>query len=417
MSALHELTITTIGNQGDGLAQLENNFVSVPFTLAGEVVRAEITPQKEHLYGKLADIIKPSPDRTTPPCPHFGACGGCRLQHMQHDAYANWKLNAINHLLEKNNFTVRAQQCFVTPRASRRRASFAAQKHQGGVEIGFHARDSHMLVNIQSCAVLKPQLAALFEPLRQILNHILETGQSLTIHATILNGALEIVFSGVTLNAEHTTSLIRWAADNTIARLYSKVDENAPNQVLLLQTHLTGHYGNHDVIIPPHAFLQASDEAEAAMLACIKPVFQKAKNCADLFCGTGLFALNIYDTPKTMLAVDVDGAAIDSLNHASQNLRGFKTERRNLFRDPLKAIELKNIDALCLDPPRAGAKEQIAEIAKSKVQTVAYVSCNPATFVRDARVLVNNGFKFNNIEVFDQFLWSHHIECIGLFSR
>jgi 23S rRNA (uracil1939-C5)-methyltransferase len=417
MSAIHELTISTLGHQGDGLAPFENGFVSIPFTLADEVVRAEIIPQKEHLYGKVMDILNPSPDRRAAPCPYFGSCGGCRLQHMQPSIYANWKLNTVNHLLEKNGFSVRAEKCFVTPPASRRRASFTAQKNKDGVHIGFHARDSHTLININSCAVLKPQLVALIEPLREVLNPILVIGQSLTIFATVLNGAVELVLSGINLTAEHTKFLIGWAADHNIARLYSAADDNAQHHVLLMQTPLVGHYGTHDVTLPPSAFMQASDEAEVAMLAMIKPVFKKIKNCADLFCGTGLFALNIYEPTKTVLAVDVDGAAIDSLHHAAQNLRGFKTQRRNLFRDPLKAIELKHVDGICLDPPRAGAKEQIFEIIRSKVSTIAYVSCNPVTLMRDARALVQGGFKLNSIEVFDQFLWSHHIECIGLFSR
>ncbi|NDE91167.1 MAG: hypothetical protein EB059_08560, partial [Alphaproteobacteria bacterium] len=232
-----------------------------------------------------------------------------------------------------------------------------------------------------------------------------------------LNGAIELALSGINFNAQQQQTLISWGAEHKLARLYSQMDENAETSVLLDQTALTGHYGAISVPLPPHAFMQASDEAEHAMLASLKPVFEKAKNAADLFCGTGLFALNLYAKNKTMLAVDVDGNAIRALSAATQNLRGFKTERRNLFRDPLKAIELSHFDTVCLDPPRAGAKEQAAELACSKVAHIAYVSCNPATFMRDARILTQGGYTLTQVHVFDQFLWSHHIELIGMFSR
>lgn len=417
MSNIADLTISHIGHQGDGLATNDTGVVSIPFTLAGEEIRAEISQTKDFLQGKLLEVLKSSPARATPPCPVFGTCGGCRLQHMNDNAYRDWKRDAVNHLLEKNGFAARVESVFVTPPASRRRVTFAVKKEANGTHIGFHMRESHTLVDIHACPVLKPQLVALIEPLHTILNTILETGQQLAVHATLLNGATEIVLSGVSFNPTHTQQLISWGTAHNIARLYTRSDENAECRVLLEQTALFGHYGEYDVSLPPNAFMQASDEAEAAMLACIKPDFEKSKSIADLFCGTGLFALNLYSKSKTMLAVDVDGAAINALQSISQTLRGFTTQRRNLFREPLKAIELKNVDAVCLDPPRAGAKEQAAELARSKVQKIAYVSCNPTTFMRDARILTQGGYKMTNIHVFDQFLWSHHIELIALFSR
>ncbi len=417
MSKIADLTISHIGHQGDGLGATDAGAVSVPFTLAGEEVRAEITALKDYLQGRLLEVLKPSSARVTPPCPVFGTCGGCRLQHMNDNTYRDWKRDVVNHLLEKNGFAARAESVFVTPPASRRRVAFTVKKEQAGTQIGFHMRESHALVDIHACPVLKPQLAALIEPLRNILSTVLETGQQLAVHATILNGAIEVVLSGASFHAEHTQQLISWGAEHGLARLYVRSDENAECNVLLEQTTLRGHYGEYNVTLPANAFMQASDEAEAAMLSCIKPHFDKSKNIVDLFCGTGLFALSLYSKTKSMLAIDVDGAAINALQSTSQTLRGFTTQRRNLFREPLKAIELKNADAVCLDPPRAGAKEQAAELARSKVQTIAYVSCNPTTFMRDARILAGGGYKLTNIHVFDQFLWSHHIELIALFSR
>lgn len=417
MSNLRDLTISHIGNEGDGLAQTNDGLVDVPFTLAGEAIRAEITQFKGHLHGKLVEVLTPSPARTTPPCPVFGECGGCRLQHMNDNAYRDWKRDAVNHLLEKNGFAARVESVFVTPPASRRRVTFAVKKENDKTHIGFHKRESHELVNIDACMVLKPQLVTLIESLRTILGTVLHNGQSLSVHATVLNGAIEVALSGASLNADQTKELISWGAAQQLAQLFTRADDNAENQLLLGQAALCGRYGDVDVALPPVAFMQASDEAEAAMLSCIKPLFEKSKSIVDLFCGTGLFALNVYTKQKIVLAVDVDGAAISALQTVSQNLSGFTAQRRNLFRDPLKAIELKNADAVCLDPPRAGAKEQATELARSKVQRIAYVSCNPATFMRDARILVQGGYKLTNIHAFDQFLWSHHIELIGLFSR
>lgn len=417
MSNLRDLTISHIGNEGDGLAQTQDGIASIPFTLANETIRAEITEFKGHMHGKLVEILKASIARVTPPCPIFGECGGCRLQHMNDNAYRDWKRDAVNHLLEKNGFAARVESVFITPPASRRRVTFSAHKEANKTKIGFHKRESHELINIDGCAVLKPQLAALIEPLRNLLDAVLEHNWHLSVHCTILNGAIEIALSGASFNAEQTKQWISWSAQHQISRLYARNEDNEEYSILLDQTKFSGRYGDVEVTLPPAPFMQASDEAEAAMLSCIKPYFEKSKSIADLFCGTGLFALNLYTKQKAMLAVDVDGAAISALQSATHNLRGFTTQRRNLFRDPLKAIELKNADAVCLDPPRAGAKEQSTELARSTIQTIAYVSCNPATFMRDARTLAQGGYKLKNIHVFDQFLWSHHIELIGLFSR
>lgn len=417
MSSAQRVIISRLGNQGDGLATTADGPIDVPFALPGEEITVNVVHGKDHSSGKLVEILKPSSARVSPPCSSFGTCGGCRLQHMNDAAAREWKLGVINHLLEKSNFSIKAETLFVTPPASRRRVTFTAIRDASDIRLGFHMRQSHEIISIRTCHVIRPELAALIEPLRAILMTLLTSGQELSIHATVLNGLIEIVLSGMVFSQAQTQQLISWAATNNIAQLYTKVDENAEYQVLLSQTPLIAHYGKHEVILPPAAFMQASDEAEINMLATIIPYFKSSKHIADLFCGTGLFALNLYDKNKTILSADADGAAIGALQVSTLNLKGFKTERRNLFREPYKAIELKTIDGICLDPPRAGAKEQCVEIARSKVLRIAYVSCNPVTFMRDARILTDGGYKLTHIHVIDQFLWSQHIELIGLFSR
>lgn len=411
------LTISHLGHHGDGLAQTPQGLVDVPYTLAGEEVVVELTQFKDHLHGKVIEITKPSSSRATPPCPVFGECGGCRLQHLNDATYREWKLGVVNHLLEKNGFAIKAEKLFVTPLASRRRVTFTAAKNASGIELGFHKRESHDVVSINSCPVIRPELACLIQPLKKILDNLLQPHETLNVQATILNGAIELVLSGKSFSENHHQQLISWAIEHDISRLYTRPDDNAENRILLNQSALTAHFSETDVALQPAAFMQASDEAEAAMLNYIKPFFKSSKQIADLFCGTGMFALSLHDKSKTMLAVDVDGAAINALHASTQTLRGFKTVRRNLFREPLKAIELKDMDAICLDPPRAGAKEQVVEIARSKISRIAYVSCNPITFMRDARILADGGYTLTKVEVFDQFLWSHHIELIGFFTR
>lgn len=421
MPDIAEITITHIGHQGDGLGQLQSlgqdKPIAIPLTLPGEIVRAEIQAGKEPLQGRILEITAPSPQRAIPPCPVFGICGGCRLQHMKQDAYREWKRGMVNHLLAKSGFFVRVEDIFFTPPASRRRASLVAKKEDGKMLLGFHARESHAVVSVEHCAVLKPQLSSLLPALRDILGTVLDDGQSLTAHITLLRGAIEIVLSGHRFSDTQSEKLTLWASAQNITRLYTRIDENSENRILLSRHTFTARYGEHEVELPPHAFMQASDEAEAAMVAFVKPMLAGARHIADLFCGTGLFALSVHDKNKTMLAVDADGTAIHLLHHATQNLRGFKTMRRNLFREPLKAIELKTLDALCLDPPRAGAKEQCAEIVRTKIKTVVYVSCNSATFLRDAKILEGGGYTLKTVRAFDQFLWSQHVELIGLFVR
>jgi 23S rRNA (uracil1939-C5)-methyltransferase len=406
-----ELTIERIGAQGDGVA----GGVFTPLTLPGERVRARVAQGR----GELEAILRPSPDRATPPCPHFGDCGGCALQHWAPAPYLAWKAEQIRLALARERIETDILPPFAAPPASRRRLALHARKAGEGAQVGFKARRSWRLVPIDVCPIADPRLAAKLPALRRLAAPLFEQPKSApTLHATLTETGLDVDVSGVerrggALSGDARMRVAEAAAAADLARV------TLDGEILYQARQPAVRIGRASVALPPGAFLQAVAVAEAAMAAFVLEALTGAERIADLYSGVGAFTLRLAER-ASVRAYDIAAPAISALTAARASAPGLKeivAEPRDLVRRPLLAEELRRLDAAVIDPPRAGAAEQHRELAKSSLARIASVSCNPATFARDARILTDAGFKLVRVLPVDQFLWSAHAELVGVFER
>jgi 23S rRNA (uracil1939-C5)-methyltransferase len=412
-----EVEIRGVGAQGDGVvANNDGGPLFVPLTLGGERVRAAFDGPR----GELIEVLAPSPERVAPPCPHFGDCGGCAVQHWDHAPYLAWKADQVRSALSRERIDTEILAPFASPPASRRRLALHARKEgRGGAVIGFKARRSWRLAEIGVCPITDPRLVAAFPALRLLAAPLLEHPKSApTMHVTWTPTGLDVDISGVErrsggLSADARLRVASAAQAADMARV------TLGGEVLYMQRRPAVKLGAAIVSLPPGAFLQAVPQAEAAMAAFAMEAAAGARRIADLFCGVGTFTFRLAEIAPVH-AADSAAPAIAALTSAAGAAPGLKTitaEARDLARRPVLASELNKTDVVVFDPPRAGAVEQTEQIAASRVDRVVGVSCNPVTFARDARVLIDAGFRLDRVLPIDQFLWSPHVELVGVFSR
>ncbi|GGF41765.1 RNA methyltransferase [Aliidongia dinghuensis] len=410
-----ELVIDKLGSEGVGVARLDGRPVLVPGSLPGEQVRVRVMGGA----ADLLDVIAPSPSRIEPACRHFGTCGGCALQHLAWQPYLDFKRDLVVDALRRQGLAdVPVEAVAPSPPESRRRATLEAKRTSGGVLLGFHARASHQIVDLGECPVLLPDLARLLPSLRTLLATLLLPGGSATVLLGQGPGGIDL---GLALAAapdlEQLERLTAFADAQDLARLWWRVGDMAP--VPAAQRRPLGHrFGDVPVEPPAGGFLQATADGEAALTAEVVAALAGAERVADLFAGCGTFGLAL-GARALLHAVEGDAAALGALTAAARRAGlGFvSTERRDLDARPLLAAELRRFDAVLFDPPRAGAKAQVEQLAKSTVPRVIGVSCNPATFARDARILVDGGYHLERVLPVDQFVWSPHVELVGRFRR
>lgn len=415
---LLDVTIASIGARGDGLATTDDGQrLFVPFAVPGDRLRVRVVPDKaaDGLRGEIVDIVEPGPDRAEPACPHYGQCGGCTLQHLTDDAYATTKLAAIRTALGRVGLDgVPFAPLARTAPAQRRRARFAALRKGGKVRLGFNERLSHRLVEITACPVLHPDLLALIGPLRTVLGTVLPEGGKADVMVARLDGGIDVLLIGPTrLSRDARERLTRFAESANLGRLSWRADDRGGIEPLAHRLPLVAHFDGVNVTPPPGAFLQASAAGEAALVEAVSTAVAGAGRVADLFAGLGTFSLPLA-RESAVAAFEGDAAVVEALNRCGHGRRLTAT-RRDLFETPLTAKELSRFDAVVFDPPRAGAAAQAATLATSKVPVIVGVSCNPATFARDARTLADGGYDLQRVSPVDQFLWSAHVELVGVF--
>ncbi len=407
------LTIATMGARGDGIGAIEGDRVHVPFALPGETVR--ITREGER--GTLLDIVEASADRATPLCPHFTRCGGCAVQHWTAGAIAGWKRERVVTALRRAKIEAEVLPTRDAHGAGRRRVTLHVRypKMPGGrIEAGFMQARSHALVDLDSCPLLVPALAAAPEIARAI-GHILRgVAKPLDVQVTACETGLDcdIRGSGPLVDGLRQ-KLIALASERSLARLTLHGERLIEARVPVLT------FDGLTAYLPPGSFLQATAEAEATLAGFAVEALKGAKHVADLFCGLGPFALRLARHVKVS-AMDSDKGAIEALQRSIRANPGGKplvAEARDLFRRPLFAPDLKPFDAVLIDPPRQGAEAQARELAKSKVAKVVSISCDPESFARDARILVDGGFKLGPVTPVDQFRYSAHVEVMAVFTR
>lgn len=404
------LVVTRIGREGDGVAECPGGPAFIPNGLPGEAYVANAD-------GTYALASNTSSLRVAPPCRHFGVCGGCVAQHLDAETYSAWKQDLIRSSFGAHALAPTLLPIVTVPAHSRRRAAMTAIVHGAKVRLGFRERRSRALVNLAECPVLAPAIVAALPAMRAIAR-ILALGArreiELRLEIAALAGGLDVAITGVGKPPPAQVSAdIAALARGFIARL------SVEGQTVCSEGEPALETSGGAIVPPPGAFFQAVAAAEQRMTASVLEGIGKAKAVADLFCGVGTFTLPLAQRAR-VVAVDSDKSALQALSRASRaakGLRPIETKLRNLMSEPLSPLELSGLDAVVLDPPRAGAKSQCEAVAKSKIATVVMVSCNPVTMARDCRILVDAGFSPGPVQGIDQFLWSPHVEAVVVLAR
>lgn len=420
------ILISRIGSDGDGIGRLaDGRTVYVPFSLPGEVLTVRPAAKRGDGFLAVIEVFhERSPDRAEPPCPHFGGCGGCSLQQWQAQPYGAWKFGFLAEALDRAGFSGMALAPLVrTQPHTRRRMDLAARRIAGKMVLGLHRNRSPDIEDLSVCPVLHPSLASLIAPLRKVLAGTgLLRREGSAIGNLVDDGVDLLLRTDAEPTAADRTRLASFAEANGVTRISWAQGKDEPEPIATLRPSIVTFSGV-PVAIPPGAFLQASREGEAAIVAAVlaglpeKPV-AKAR-IAELYAGCGTLTFPLSQRGR-VTAWEGDSAASGALR-AAANASGFASritvEARDLARRPVTAADLRGFDAVVLDPPYAGAAAQVEQIAASAVGRVMYVSCNPVSFSRDARALFQAGFRCVSATAVDQFLWSAPVESVVTFAR
>jgi len=386
--------------------------VYIPYSLPAETVRAAISGDS----GKITEIITASEDRIEPACQYFGDCGGCAVQHMREDAYREWKRNIVVTALRNQRLDADVEPLIDAHGEGRRRVVFHVRRNGDRVQVGFMQAGTHRISDIRSCPVLAPVLSEAIGLARDLGEAFPLSARGLDVQLTVSETGIDCNVTGVrTSGYDQHMALADIADQYDLARLTldgEMVAERRKPQLTM---------GAARVSLPIGGFLQATLEGEAvlARLVCGHAEAAGAQHAADLFCGVGSYTLRMASSAR-VFAADNNAASIEALSDALRHSPGLKPVTpvvRDLFDNPVSAEELNSFDFIVFNPPRAGAKEQAAEIAVSTVPAVVAVSCDPSTFARDARILVEGGYELGRVVPVDQFRWAAHVEVVALFTR
>jgi len=411
MGDTQAIDIARLGAQGDGIADTASGPVFVPYSLPGERVQAELRGER----ARLIAVVEASPERIAPVCRHFTHCGGCAVQHLRAPAYLAWKRELVAAAFSARGIDAPISHVATVGLGARRRASFSARRTGRGVVLGFHEAKGVDIVDLQECPVTASAIVRALPGLRRLVEPLMSRRAPGRVVVTLAANGLDVAIEDVPgePSLEVREFLAREATALKLARLTLAGD------TLYQATVPAVRLGTANVVLPARSFLQAAPAAETEIVRLVTQAVGEAKRVVDLFCGMGTFTFPLAQRAP-VLAVDGDKSAITALASAANRTPGLKpieTKLRDLFREPLSVKELQGFDAAVFDPPRAGAATQAAALAASGVKTIAAVSCNPATLARDARILIDGGFKLERVTPIDQFLYSPHIEAIAILRR
>lgn len=408
--------VTASGLNGDGLVTIDDEKYYVPFTVPGDEVEFEFIKQKKFQRLDLLEVKSPGPERQAAPCPHFGVCGGCKLQHFSDSFYQEFKLGLLHRALDFHQVeALEWRPLKIIPTRRRRRISLTFAHRNEGLMLGYMRRNSKQIVDVQECHLVVQEIEDILPPLRKVLAQLFTRRESGHLDILLSREGLDVNLKNgyiKKLDVEQTELLTNFAASHNLARLLL----NYRPVVTFREPMVT--FSGVDVAVEAGKFLQASDDADEFMLATVASYMpQTITKAVDLFSGRGTFTFLLAERAPTD-AYECEQDALTALaDGAKRSGRPVNVIKRDLFADPLTVAELNACDFIMVDPPRAGALAQVQEIAQSSLQHVVYVSCNPASFARDAQVLCQAGFKLTSVTPLDQFLWSEHLEVIGKFER
>ena len=410
-----QLLIDHVGHRGDGVATSGAESVYVPYTLGGETVEVAPVPGHHPDRRRLVAVEIPSPERVTPFCPHFGVCGGCAIQHWETERYRAWKREIVVTTLAQNGIACEVAPLVDAHGAGRRRITLHARMGTHEVlKVGFAAVGSHDIVPIDRCPILDPHLDGAIEAAWAIAEPLIGVGKPLDIQVTTTETGLDVDVRG---SGPVSTKLIEKLSD--VARQHRLARLTRHGELVLARATPVITIGAAQVALPPGSFLQATVAGEETLAALVTEHCKRAKDIADLFCGVGPFALRLAAKSK-VAAFDSDASSVAALQaavKATPGLKPLKAETRDLFRRPLVPQELRDYDAVVFDPPRQGAQAVATQLAASKVPTVVAVSCNVATFARDAKILIDGGYRIDSVTPVDQFRHTPHVELVARFKR
>lgn len=415
-----DVKIDGLAARGDGCGSSPYGPIFVAETAPGDQVRVQPTAKRgDGFAADLIEILSPGPDRVDPVCPHAKDCGGCGLQHISQGALAKLKRAWLVAALRR----VRIDEAIIAPTisigpATRRRMRLSSVRRQDRVILGFNRRASKDVIHVETCPVARPELQAILAPLRAIILELPSLGRFSDVQITLTDTGIDLMFvptQSADPGLKERDLLTRFAKEYDIARIAWERD-GFPEPVTARRAPRVA-FGGIPVDVPMGGFLQPSQEGEAALVSrALEAIPETAHRVADLYCGSGSFALPFLAAGKQVLAVEGNQAAVDSLRRATGG-RPIQTERRDLAQQPVSTKELNRFDAVLFDPPRAGAAEQAEALSHSTVPTVIAVSCNPSTLARDLAILLEGGYKVASVTPIDQFTWSAHLEAIAILRR
>ena len=386
--------VVRIAARGDGVTASGRH---VPFGVPGDQLLGDGT-------------LVPGPHHQVPPCRHFPECGGCQLQHVDDEAYRSYLVSRVESALAQHGLTTPIREPHLSPPKSRRRASLRALKVGQGAVIGFNAAKSNQIVDMQENHILRSELLELIAPLRKLLSGLLKQRKTGEVQMTLVDQGVDLLLSGIEPEGyEAMEALMVFCEHHRLARL--SMDQGLGPETLYEPLPATITLAGVRVAFPVGGFLQATEDGEQALVESVLQSVEGSERTADLFAGLGTFALSL---PGKVHAAEASRDAVLSLKKAAPVIA---VEHRDLYRRPLDPAELVNFTSVVLDPPRAGAEVQVRALASSTVPRIAYVSCNPATFARDARTLLDGGHRLDWVKPVGQFRWSTHVELVAAFRR
>jgi len=409
---VEHLIIDHVGHRGDGVAFADGQTVYVPYALAGETVEVDAVPDHPDRR-RLLQVERASPQRVTPFCRHFAVCGGCAIQHWEAERYRAWKRDIVVETLAQAKLDCEVAPLIDAHGLGRRRITLHARIGTHDVlKVGFAAANSHDIIPVDRCPILAPGMSGALDAGWAIAEPLISIGKPLDIQITATETGLDVDVRGSgPLPAATIAMLSRVAEQHRLARL------TRHGELVLMRTPPTIAIGAAQLTLPPGSFLQATAAGEATLAALVSRHCQRARHIADLFCGVGPFALRLAAKSR-ISAFDNDAGAVIALQKAATSTSGLKpikAEARDLFRRPLMPQELRDYDAVVFDPPRQGAQAQARQLAASKIPVLVAVSCNVATFARDARILVDGGYTLEGVTPVDQFRHTPHVELVARF--
>jgi 23S rRNA (uracil1939-C5)-methyltransferase len=410
-----KLVIDHVGHRGDGVALTSGQALYVPYTLGGETVEVAAAPGHHPDRRRLLQVDIASPERIAPFCKHFAICGGCAIQHWESKRYRAWKRNIVIETLAQAKLDCEVDPLIDAHGLGRRRITLHAGIGAHDVlKVGFTAANSHDIVPIDRCPILDPGLNGALEAGWAVAERLAANAKPLDIQVTATDSGLDIDVRGSgPLPTSMIAALSATAEQHRLARL------TRHGEMVLMRTPPVITVGTARINLPPGSFLQATVAGEEALAELVSAHCKRAKHIADLFCGVGPFALRLAEKAR-ISAFDSDAGAISALQKAATSTSGLKpvkAEARDLFRRPLMPQELRDYDCVVFDPPRQGAQAQAQQLAASKIPVVVAVSCNVATFARDARILLDGGYRIERVTPVDQFRHTPHVELVARFSR